>query len=93
MLGIEHIHLDQYYWKPNLVESEKPECEETVTELVNTSEWIIDGNYGGTMNIRLNRADTIIYLDFPTYRCLWRITKRIIKHHGKVRPDMPTGCK
>ncbi len=52
----------------------------------------MDGNYGGTMDLRIPKADTIIYLDYPTIKCLWRITKRIIKYKGKRRPDMPVGC-
>jgi adenylate kinase family enzyme len=93
VLGLNLIHLDQYYWQPNWTETKKSIWEKTVTELANKPEWIIDGNYGGTMDTRLNRADTIIYLDMPAYKCLWRITKRILKYHGKVRPDMPAGCK
>ena len=39
------------------------------------------------------RADTIIFLDYPTYKCLYRVLKRIWKYRGRERPDMPTGCK
>jgi len=93
VLKIDLYHLDQYFWQPNWVEMEDSKWLETVNTLAQKEEWIIDGNYGRTMDIRLNRADTIIYLDFSTIKCLWRITKRIIKNHGKVRPDMPAGCK
>jgi len=61
--------------------------------LVSKEEWIIDGNYGRTMDIRLRKADTIIYLDYPTYLCLFRAIKRRIQYHGKTRPDMGEGCK
>jgi len=93
VLGLELIHLDQYYWQPNWVEMEKTHWAKTVTELASKPHWIIDGNYGGTMDLRFEKADTIFFLDIPTYKCLWRITKRIYKYHGKVRPDMPEGCK
>ena len=92
ILDLELHHLDQYYWKPNWEETPQSEWKEIVKKLASGSEWIIDGNFGGTMDIRIDRADTIIYLDIPTYKCLWRITKRIIKNHGKVRADMPEGC-
>ncbi|MDF1698782.1 MAG: hypothetical protein P1U56_23210, partial [Saprospiraceae bacterium] len=62
-------------------------------DLAAKMEWIIDGNYGGTLDIRTQRADTIIYLDIPTITCLGRVIKRVWAHHGKVRPDMPEGCK
>jgi len=92
LTGLEVIHLDQYYWKSNWTESEVDEWTSEVKKLAEKPRWIIDGNYGGTMDIRIKRADTIIYLDFPTIQCLWRITKRILKYKGKVRPDMPVGC-
>jgi len=86
-------HLDQYYWKENWTETPKAEWEPIVEELANKESWIIDGNYGGTFKPRMDRADTIIFLKYSTIQCLYRVTKRIIKYHGKVRPDMPEGCR
>ena len=40
-----------------------------------------------------NWTETIIYLKYNTIKCLARVTKRIINYHGKVRPDMPAGCR
>lgn len=91
--NLEVIHLDQYYWKPNWTESTPTEWSKVVEGLAQKPEWIMDGNYSGTMDLRIPKADTIIYLDFSTLTCLWRITKRILKHKGKVRPDMPEGCE
>lgn len=90
--GLNLVHLDQLYWLPNWTEPPKDKWAEIVARASDEESWIMDGNYGGTMNIRLARADTVIYLDYPTTRCLWRITKRIIKYHGERRPDMPEGC-
>lgn len=92
-LGLEIIHLDQYYWKENWVESNPEEWEKTVQKLIRKEQWIMDGNYGGTMDVRIKRASHIIYLDFPTRVTMFRIIRRIIKYRGNVRPDMPAGCK
>ena len=54
--------------------------------------WIIDGNYGNTMAGRLAAADTIIWLDFNRYLCLWRVIKRYLQYRGKTRPDMAASC-
>lgn len=86
-------HLDQYYWKANWREAKKSEWEPIVEDLAKKESWIIDGNYKSTMDIRIQEADTIIYLDRSTPVCLWRVIKRIFKYHGKVRPDMPAGCR
>ncbi len=91
-LGLPLVHLDQYYWKPNWVEPEPHEWAIKVKELAQKKEWIIDGNYGGTMDIRLERADTIIYLDISTPKALYRILKRSFIYFGKTRPDMPANC-
>ena len=86
------VHLDQKYWKPNWVESTDEEWRKTISEIVKEDEWIMDGNYSGTWDLRIPRADTIIFIDKPTYVCLYRTTKRIISHYGKTRPDMTKGC-
>ena len=93
ILGLEVIHLDQHYWKSNWEETDSIEWKNIVENLSEKSTWIMDGNYGGTMDIRIKKADTIIFLDYSTIKCLWRITKRITKYWGKERPDMVKGCK
>lgn len=90
--GLELIHLDQHYWKAGWIESDAGEWVKAVQALADRPSWVIDGNYGGTMDIRINRADTIIYLDCPTWKCLWRVTKRILRYWRRTRPDMPEGC-
>ena len=90
--GLELIHLDQLYWKPNWVEPPKKEWERIVKATIKKDTWIIDGNYSGTMEIRMERADTIIYLDFSRWICLYRVLKRNFLYHGKVRSDMGKDC-
>ena len=91
--GLDIIHLDQEYWNPGWVETSKDIWEEKVEELVKHDRWIMDGNYSGSLDIRLPRADTIIYLDRSTWTCLYRVIKRIWKYNGTVRPDMKEGCQ
>jgi adenylate kinase family enzyme len=93
LLNIEAIHLDQYYWNPGWVETKPEEWTKKVRFLVQKEKWVMDGNYGGTMDIRIPKADMIIFLNFPTFTCLRRVLKRTFKHLGKVRPGMPDECK
>ena len=93
ILKLELIHLDQYYHKPNWEEPEKAEWERIVYTLVQKPFWIMDGNFSGTLDVRIKNADTIIYLDYPTLKCFWRVIIRIFKSHGAVRSDMANGCK
>lgn len=87
------IHLDEKYFKPNWTEPSEKEWRSIVEKLAGGEQWIMDGNYGGTWDLRIPRADTIIYLDKPTSVCMYRVLKRIFKYHGQVRPDMAEGCK
>ena len=45
------------------------------------------------MDIRLNAADTIIFLDISRIICVYRIFKRILQYRNKTRPDMGEGCE
>ena len=93
ILNLEIIHLDQYYHKPNWEETEQDEWKKIVNSLVKKPSWIMDGNYSGTMDVRIESADTIIYLDYPSIKCCLRVIKRNIKDFGKKRSDIADGCK
>jgi len=90
--GLPLIHLDQEHWRSGWVEPPKDEWRRRVAELVAGNRWIIDGNYGGTLDLRLARADTLIDLEFPAWLCVWRILRRVAGSWGRVRPDMAEGC-
>ena len=92
-LNIKVHHLDALFWKPNWEGVPKEEQRTVQNELVKEDEWIIDGNYGGTMDIRMNAADTIIFLDIHRTICVYRAFKRVIQYRNKTRPDMGAGCK
>ena len=53
---------------------------------------MIDGNYGGTLSERLERSDTVVYLDYPISLCVRRLLRRIWTYRGRTRPDMTAGC-
>lgn len=91
-LGIEVYHLDALYWQPGWEVIGEEEWMGTLSEIVSKDTWIMDGNYGSTMDMRAEASDTIIFLDFPTSICLYGILKRRIKYHQKSRPDMALGC-
>jgi adenylate kinase family enzyme len=90
--SISLIHLDQLHWKPNWTEPSKDEWRKTVEQAVKDEEWIMDGNYSGTLDVRIEASDTIIFLDLPRVVCIWRILKRVAKYWKKNRPDMAEGC-
>lgn len=93
ILNLPVYHLDTMYWNPGWIETPKDKWESVVRELADNDQWIIDGNYRSTMDIRLNSADTIIFLNMSTLLCTYRIIKRRFMFKGKKRPDMTEGCE
>lgn len=92
-LKIQVYHLDALFWKPNWVGVPREEQRTVQNDLIKEEKWIIDGNYGGTMDIRINAADTIIFLDIHRTICVYRAFKRIVQYRNKKRPDMGAGCE
>ena len=92
ILGIDVVHLDALFWKPGWVKTPSPEWEKIQKKLVQRDAWVIDGNYGGTMDIRLEAADAIVFLDMSRVRCVWQVFKRVLQYRGRTRPDLADGC-
>lgn len=93
ILNIQVYHLDAIFWKANWESVSKEEQISIQTDLVKKDEWLIDGNYGGTLDIRMDAADTIIFLDINRTICTYRALKRMLKYRNKTRPDMGEGCE
>lgn len=83
--GIPLYHLDMMYWNADKTTVEKSVFRERLSKTLQTNEWIIDGNYNSTMELRLQECDTVIFLDFPLEVCLNGLKER----RGKARSDMP----
>ena len=91
-LELPVVHLDKLFWKPGLVEESFEEFDRKLAIELEKTRWIMDGNFNRTMPQRLSKCDTIIYLDFSRWACLWGVVRRIITTYGTVRPDMGDGC-
>jgi adenylate kinase family enzyme len=87
-LGITPAHLDALYYDATW----KPLDQETFgalqRDLVTAPRWIIDGNYASTLPIRLEAADTVIFLDLPGWACLLGIAQRRLRHRGGQQQDI-----
>ena len=89
--GLPVIHLDREYWRPGWEPTPEPEWEARVAEIVKGERWIIDGNFGGTMHLRIAAADTIVFLDLPRLVCEWAVITRWLRYRRRSRPDMAPG--
>jgi adenylate kinase family enzyme len=91
-LGLPVVHMDQLNWQPGWVESSKDEISAKLASIMVHERWLIDGTYGGTLLERLERADTVVYLNFPIRLCVIRMLRRVWTWRGRTRPDMTEGC-
>jgi len=92
ILNLPVIHLDRHFWQPGWKKMDYEKWCDKLRGLADGEKWIMDGNYDSSLEIRLPRCDTIIYLDFSRWLCLCRAVLRIFKNYGKIRPDMAPGC-
>lgn len=85
LTGIPLYHLDLMYWNPDRTIVDKSVFRERLVNAIQSKEWIIDGNYKSTLELRLQACDTVVFLDYSVSVCLDGIKKR----RGKPRTDMP----
>lgn len=85
IIGLPLYHLDMMFWNEDRTTVSKEVFIKRLQEVMSTSEWIIDGNYGSTMEMRIKECDTIFFLDYPTEVCIEGIELR----RGQARSDMP----
>ena len=78
-------YLDMLYWNADKTTVSKDVFRERLNNVLSEDEWIIDGNYGSTMEMRMSVCDTVFFLDFDAEVCISGIKER----QGKMRPDMP----
>ena len=77
--GLPVIVLDVHFWKPGWAEPTEDEWREKQWGLLASDDWIADGNYHATLDLRLERADTVVFLDTPWWICAWRALVRGIR--------------
>lgn len=87
--GLPVIHLDVHFWKPGWVAPSDGEWREKQRSLLAGDAWIVDGNYHETLDLRLERAETVVFLDTPWWVCVARAFARGLRKPGG---ELPEGC-
>lgn len=83
--GLPLYHLDMLYWNADRTVVPGEVFRERLQDVLQQDEWIIDGNYSSTMELRMAACDTVFFLDYPLEVCLQGIEAR----KGQPREDMP----
>ncbi len=90
--GLPVFHMDLIHWKPGWVMRDDAERLAMATEVELREAWVFEGGFSTTYAHRLSRADTLIVLDTPFLRRVWRVFTRTLKQMGRSRPDLPEDC-
>lgn len=83
--GLPLFYLDAIWHKPDRTHISREEYNQRLAEILELEEWIIDGNYSRTLEVRMQACDTIFLFDLPTAVCIQGATERL----GKARYDVP----
>ena len=83
--GLPLYYLDAIWHKPDKTHISRVDFDDRLGEILALDSWIIDGNYGRTLERRMAVCDTVVLFDLPTDVCLEGAISRL----GKGRYDMP----
>jgi len=89
-LDCKVVHLDNLFWKPGWVRAfTSTEWENKVQELISEDEWILDGNYHNTSEMRLKRADTVFLFEMKPLLSIMQALKRRFFRHSNSPDTVP----
>lgn len=91
--GLAYVSIDRdVLWLPGWVERDKQEQRAIIVAKVQEERWILDGTNPSTFDVRLPRADFVIWVRMPRLLCIWGAISRWVKWMGRTRPEMAPGC-
>lgn len=73
-------HLDAMYYDDEWNPLPPENFEARQRALVSGDQWVTDGNYNATLQVRLEACDTVVFMDVPTWTALWGVLSRQIRH-------------
>jgi len=88
ILNIPVCHLDKYVFDGK-TKRDMQEFLSIKQACIDEESWIIEGCSFSTLEMRLARADVLIYCDLPAWLCIGRLFKRLFSFDKKI---LETGC-
>lgn len=75
-LGVPHVELDALHWERGWRDAPWDVMRERVQRAVAADAWVVDGNYSAVRDLVWERAEAVVWLDFPLRTILWRYVVR-----------------
>lgn len=82
LLQLPLTHLDGAYYDAEWNPLPQEEFAARQRALVAERRWLLEGNYAGTLPVRLAAAEAVIFLDLPAITCLTGILQRRWRYRG-----------
>ncbi len=80
-LNLAHVELDSLHWEPNWQSAALEVFRQRVTDALACPGWVVDGNYSKTRDLVWSAADTLVWLDYPLWLTLYRLSKRSFRRY------------
>jgi len=91
--GLPLVHLDREFWGPQWEKPHSDVWHARLDELLAGDAWIVDGTHVDTIDRRLERADGVIWLDYPRRVAVGGVLTRLLTRSGRQRADLAPGCR
>jgi adenylate kinase family enzyme len=78
LLDVPHVELDAIFHQPGWQELPTEEFRDRIARRTQEPAWVIDGNYNAVRDLVWSRADTVVWLDLPRRRVMWRVVRRTL---------------
>ncbi|HEV8070157.1 MAG TPA: hypothetical protein VGP76_20605 [Planctomycetaceae bacterium] len=76
ILGSVHIELDALNWQPGWVLVASDRFRQNVATALETPRWVTDGNYRSVRDLVWERADCLVWLNYPLSLIVTRLIRR-----------------
>jgi adenylate kinase family enzyme len=91
--GLPIVYLDLIFWRAGWKRAPQHESLRALEARLAEDRWIVEGDFLGAGDTRFERADTVVFLDFPRRTCIRRVLWRLVRDRRRSRPDLPEGCR
>ncbi|HEY1739408.1 MAG TPA: shikimate kinase [Acidimicrobiia bacterium] len=91
-IGADFIELDSIFHQANWIPLPDNEFRDRVRARTAGERWVVDGNYGVVRPIVLERATTVVWLDYSRPRVMTRVIRRSVAR-GVTRRELWNGNK
>jgi adenylate kinase family enzyme len=72
------VELDALHWEPNWTMAALETFRARVAAAVSGEAWVVEGNYAKVRDLVWPRAESLVWLDYPLWLIMGRLTRRMI---------------